>query len=76
MLNKIKSNKGLTITFLILIVVVIVNLGSEKNLNVSELDESLASFYKKEEVSPKKFLGDNKRKQCGNKLKNKKQKRN
>ena len=56
MLNKIKNNKGLTITFLILIVVVIVNLGSEKNSNVSELDESLASFYKKEEVSPKKLF--------------------
>ena len=56
MLNKIKNNKGLTIAFLILIVVLIMNLGSDKNSNESELDESMASFYKKEKVSPKKLF--------------------
>ena len=56
MLNKIKNNKGLALVLLVLIVIVVMNIGSEKSLNESELDESLASFYKKEEVSSKKLF--------------------
>ena len=48
MLKKIKNNKGLALVLLVLIVIVVMNIGSDKNLNESELDQSLASFYKKE----------------------------
>ena len=56
MFNKIKNNKGLALALLVLIVIIVMNIGSEKSSNESELDESLASFYKKEEVSPKKLF--------------------
>ena len=56
MFNKIKNNKGLALALLVLIVIIVMNIGSEKSSNESELDESLASFYKKEEVSSKKLF--------------------
>ena len=56
MLNKIKNNKGAALVLLVLIVIIVMNFGSEKSSNETELDESLASFYKKEEVSPKKLF--------------------
>ena len=45
MLNKIKNNKGLVLGLLALIVIVVMNIGSEKSSNEGELDESLANFY-------------------------------
>ena len=56
MFNKIKNNKGIAFALLVLIVIIVMNIGSENSSNGSELDESLASFYKKEEVSPKKLF--------------------
>ena len=56
MLNMIKKNKFLALALFVLVVVIVMSTGSENNSNESELDESLASFYKKEEVSPKKWF--------------------
>ena len=56
MLNKIKNNKGVVLVLLVLIVIIVMNIGSENSSNESELDESLANFYKKEEVSPQKLF--------------------
>ena len=56
MLNIIKNKKFLALALLVLVTVIVFNTGSENNSNENELDESLASFYKKEEVSPKKLF--------------------